>query len=87
MTIKKTKPAYSFGDTPESIVDGLSLFVLDAHDDISQLAANIVTTLPTADKEKRGSFMILESAATDDKLYFCILNAADGYEWKLITFT
>lgn len=69
-----------------SIVRTLQKFVKDVFDDIRQLQPNIVSSLPTAEKDKRGSFLILDGASADDKLYFCIQNAADGYEWKEIQF-
>ncbi len=86
MSIKKVKPNYIFGETAKEIAEALALFVIDVHDDISQLNPNIVTALPTAEKDKRGSFLILEVSSTDDKLYFCIQNAAAGFEWKQIQF-
>jgi len=86
MAIRKTKITYNFKPEFQGLIDALNLFVIDVHDDISQLNPNIVTALPTAEKDKRGSFMILEASATDDQLHFCIQNAAGGFEFKQIQF-
>lgn len=89
MVLQKTKKFYQFGSGGDiqAILREMNQFVNDVHDDIIRIFPSIYTTLPTATKEMRGLFAIKEAAATDDELYFCILNAADGYEWKLVTFT
>jgi hypothetical protein len=46
------------------------------------------TTRPTADAAHRGQMWVVRGAGGDaDILYICIKNAADGYEWKVVTLT
>lgn len=45
------------------------------------------TYLPTADDSKRGAMLRLHgNAGVADKVYVCIKNAADAYEWKEVQF-
>lgn len=87
MALVKTRASYPWGDDFKSIRFYLDQLVIDVRDDFFKIYPSIYTTLPTATKEMRGLFAIKEAAATDDKLYFCIKNAAGGYEWQLVTFT
>ena len=43
----------------------------------------VATALPTASASERGKvYLIQAGAGQSDKLYICIKNANEGYEWK-----
>lgn len=49
---------------------------------VPERAVDVVTTLPTAGAEYLGKFRILRTgSATASKLYLCVQNSTDGYEW------
>jgi len=44
-----------------------------------------VTSLPTADSSRRGQIVILDSGSGNpDKVYICLKNSSDSYEWVQI---
>jgi len=85
VAIIKTKFTYNFGSTPKEIAEALALFVLDVREDIAQLQNTLFTTLPTAEKDKRGSFSIVEASSTEDLLKICIKDAAGAFLYKQIS--
>ena len=95
MPIVKTKSDYQWEkqqtgmdggkeDGLKAIVRQLRIFVKNVRDDIFQLNPTIFTTLPTAEKDKRGSFVIKESSSVEDLLNICIRDAAAAFLFKKI---
>ena len=65
--------------------DGLEFSAIAAND-IGALKKQANSTLPTATEENRGQFFLLEGGEEEaDKLYVCIKNSDDEYEWKEIS--
>ena len=81
---KKSTPQGEEADI-EALIRQLQLFVKDVHDDIAQLQANQFTTLPTAEKDKRGSFVILEASSVEDLLKIAIRDASGNFLYKQIS--
>lgn len=49
---------------------------------VPEHAVDVVTSLPTAGAEYLGKFRILRTgSATASKVYLCVQNSADAYEW------
>jgi len=62
----------------------LQLMVKDMRDDIFQLNPTLFTTLPTAEEDKRGSFVIKEASSVEDLLNICIRDASAAFLFKTI---